>query len=123
MTDLYALLACPKEGGALTAAADALTCDTCATRYPIRDGVVSFVDAAELTDVDRREQSSRDDEASWYDSMFEGYTNAIEVPTVVKRLGDPKGPIVDIGSGTGRITEALLQRGQPVVALDYSEAS
>lgn len=123
MTDLFSLLVCPQDGGDLTAADDALTCATCAARHPIRDGVVSFVDVAELSEVDRREQSSRDDEASWYDSMFEGYTNAIEVPTVVRRLGDPKGPIVDIGSGTGRITEALLQLGQPVVALDYSEAS
>ncbi len=123
MTDLYNLLACPRDHGALTAADDVLTCATCSSAYPVREGVVSFVDAAELTERDRREQSSRDDEASWYDSMFEGYTNAIEVPTVVRRLGDPQGPIVDIGSGTGRITEALLQLGQPVVALDYSEAS
>ena len=122
MSDLYELLACPKDRGALRPTDGALECTTCGASYPVTDGIVSFIDQAELTDVDRREQSDRDQESSWYDSMFEGYTNAIEVPTVVKRLGSPGGPIVDIGCGTGRITEALVALGQPVVAIDYSAA-
>lgn len=127
MTDaadqLYALLACPNDGSALRSAEGALECEQCGARYPVRDGLVSFVDEDELSEVDGREQSSRDQESAWYDSLFEGYTNAIEVPTVVRRLDAPDGPLVDIGAGTGRITEALLRLGQPVVALDYSEPS
>ncbi|MDQ3641774.1 MAG: class I SAM-dependent methyltransferase [Actinomycetota bacterium] len=64
----------------------------------------------------------RDEESVWYDPMFEGYTNAVEVPAAVRRVGTPGGPIVDAGCGTGRITEALTALGQPIVAIDYSEA-
>ena len=54
--------------------------------------------------------------------MYVGYTDLVEVPTVVRRLGRPFGPILDAGCGTGRITEALVPLGQPIVAIDYSEA-
>jgi len=40
----------------------------------------------------------------------------------VRRLGSPAGPILDAGCGTGRITEALVPLGRPIVAIDYSEA-
>lgn len=117
------LLCCPADRGPLRSLADTLECEVCATRYPVRDGIVSFMDAGELSEIERREQSSRDEESSWYDTMFEGYSNAVEVPTVVRRIGRPGGPILDHGAGTGRITERLLGLSQPVVAVDYSAAS
>ena len=64
----------------------------------------------------------RDEESVWYDPMFEGYTNAVEVPAAVRRVGAPDGPVVDAGCGTGRITEALTPLGLPIIAVDYSEA-
>ena len=64
----------------------------------------------------------RDEESAWYDPMFEGYTNAVEVPAAVRRVGAPDGPVVDAGCGTGRITEALTSLGLPIIAVDYSEA-
>src|SRR5262249_8381648 len=103
VSELHALLARPTDTGGLALTGEGPVCEKCGSHYPITDGLVSFLDQAGLTEVDKREQSSRDQEASWYDSMFEGYTNAIEVPTVVKRLGAPQGPVVDIGCGTGRI--------------------
>jgi 2-polyprenyl-3-methyl-5-hydroxy-6-metoxy-1,4-benzoquinol methylase len=36
--------------------------------------------------------------------------------------GPPAGPVLDAGCGTGRITKALLDLGQPIVAIDYSDA-
>ncbi len=54
--------------------------------------------------------------------MFEGYTNAVEVPAAVRRVGTPTGPILDAGCGTGRINEMLVSLGQPIIAVDYSEA-
>lgn len=117
------LLCCPRDHGAVHNVADAVECELCATRYPMRGGIVSFMDAAALSEVERREQSSRDNESSWYDTMFEGYANAVEVPTVLRRIGHPCAPILDHGAGTGRITERLLSLGQPVVAVDYSTAS
>lgn len=117
------LLCCPRDRGALVNVTDAVECELCATRYPVHGGIVSFMDAAALSEIERREQSSRDDESSWYDTMFEGYANAVEVPTVLRRIGNPRAPILDHGAGTGRITERLLSLGQPVVAVDYSAAS
>ena len=121
---LYELLCCPHDHTApLTAEATHLACPTCHTTFPISDGIVCFLSAHQLSDQLDRERQSRDEESSWYDTMFEGYTNAVEVPSSVRRIGRPDGPILDAGAGTGRITEALLPLGQPIVAVDYSEAS
>jgi SAM-dependent methyltransferase len=119
---LVDLLCCPRDHAApLGEEDDALVCPACGTRYPVRDGMVSFLSAQELSAQDDVERSHRDQEASWYDAMFEGYTNAVEVPAGVRRIGRPDGPILDAGCGTGRITEAMLPLGQPIVAVDYSE--
>ncbi len=122
---LLALLCCPRDRSELKPAGDgsALECAGCGASYPVRDGVVSFLTAEQLSEQELREQSSRDQESVWYDSMFEGYTNAVEVPTVLARIGRPSGPVLDHGAGTGRITAALVELGQPVVAVDYSGAS
>ena len=118
---LVDLLCCPKDQAApLEAVDDALQCPQCHTRFPVADGIVSFLPVQELTEQDHRERAMRDEESSWYDPMFEGYTNAVEVPTAVRRVGQPQGPILDAGCGTGRITEALLALGRPIVAVDYS---
>lgn len=120
---LLDLLCCPKDlAGPLRMVDDALSCPVCETRFPVRDGVVSFLSAQELTEQDHREREMRDEESAWYDPMFEGYTNAVEVPAAVRRVGRPNGPILDAGCGTGRITEALLALGQPLIAIDYSDA-
>lgn len=120
---LVDLLCCPKDLSApLEAGPDDLACPQCGTRFPVREGIVSFLSAQELSDQDHRERAMRDEESSWYDPMFEGYTDAVEVPTAVRRLGQPDGPILDAGCGTGRITEALVPLGQPIVAVDYSDA-
>lgn len=119
---LLELLCCPKDHAApLGEEPDALVCPACDTRYRIRDGIVSFLSAQELSEQDDIERQHRDQEATWYDAMFEGYTNAVEVPAGVRRIGHPTGPILDAGCGTGRITEAMLPLGQPIVAVDYSE--
>jgi SAM-dependent methyltransferase len=117
------LLCCPRDHTApLEEAGDALACPSCGSRFPVRDGIVSFLSAQELSEQEERERAMRDEESSWYDPMFVGYTNAVEVPTSVRRIGQPTGPILDAGCGTGRITEELVKLGQPIVAVDYSEA-
>ena len=121
--ELVDLLCCPQDRtGPLQRDGDRLRCPTCGTEFPVRDGMVSFLSAQELSEQERREQSMRDEESVWYDPMFEGYTNAVEIPAAVRRVGRPDGPILDAGCGTGRITEGLLPLGQPIIALDYSEA-
>ncbi|HEY0393125.1 MAG TPA: class I SAM-dependent methyltransferase [Candidatus Elarobacter sp.] len=121
--ELIGALQCPADGGDLRAAAEALRCAACDARYPVADGVVRFVDAGRLGDEDRREQAARDAESAWYDSMFEGYTNAVEIPTMLARIWRPTGLVLDHGAGTGRLTERLAAAGVPVIAVDYSAES
>ena len=121
--DLLDLLCCPRDRTApLQRDEEQLLCPTCGTAFPIRDGIVSFLPAQELSEQEQRERSMRDEESVWYDPMFEGYTNAVEVPAAVRRVGRPSGPILDAGCGTGRITEGLVPLGLPIIAVDYSEA-
>jgi SAM-dependent methyltransferase len=120
---LLKLLCCPRDQGApLVEKAGSLECPTCSTLYPIVDGIVVFLTAQELSDQEEKERNFRSQESEWYDDMYVGYTDLVEVPTVVRRLERPFGPILDAGCGTGRITEALVPLGQPIVAIDYSEA-
>ncbi len=120
--ELLGLVRCPSDGsGPLHRTDDGLTCPACHARFPYRDGILSFLPAQELTEQEHRERQMRDEESVWYDPMFEGYTNAVEVPAAVRRVGSPTGPILDAGCGTGRITEMLVSLGRPIVAVDYSE--
>ena len=84
--------------------------------------MLSFLDTGAMSDVDRRELASRDAEATWYDTIFGDYTNAVEVPTTVARIGVPDGPVLDFGAGTGRVTTHLAKTfDQPVQSLSNSQ--
>ena len=120
---LLDLLCCPRDQGApLAETGGSLECPTCKALFPVVDGIVVFLTAQQLSEQEERERNFRSQESEWYDDMYVGYTDLVEVPTVVRRLGRPFGPILDAGCGTGRITEALVALGQPIVAIDYSEA-
>ena len=119
---LLDLLSCPRDQGApLAQTGSSLECPTCGSLFPVVDGVVVFLTAQQLSDQEERERRFRSQESGWYDDLYAGYTDIVEVPSVVRRLGRPFGPILDAGCGTGRITEALVPMGQPIVAVDYSE--
>lgn len=121
---LLALLACPSDGGALEVAGEEVRCMACARLVPYRDGVLSFLPDAALDEVGGREQASRDREAEWYASIFPEVTDVVEVPATLGRIGAADGPVLDLGAGTGRLTDHLHRRtGQPVLAVDYSAAS
>ena len=115
-------LCCPRDRGPVETGAGGLACSVCGTHFPIRDGIVSFLSAQALSEQDHRERAMRDDESVWYDPMFEGYTNAVEVPAAVRRVDAREGVVLDLGCGTGRITGALVALGRPIMAVDYSEA-
>jgi ubiquinone/menaquinone biosynthesis C-methylase UbiE/uncharacterized protein YbaR (Trm112 family) len=119
--DLLAALWCPADHGDLRDDGDAATCVTCARRYPVIDGVLSFLADVELVGADRAEQQARDDEASWYDTLWPEYADRIECPAHAEQMGAPSGPVLDIGCGPGRITGHLAGTlGLPTIALDYS---
>jgi len=121
--ELVDLLCCPRDQAApLDVADDALTCPRCGTRYPVADGIVVFLTAQQLSDAEERERAFRGEESAEYDDLYAGYTDAVEVPSVIRRVGRPVGPVLDAGCGTGRITRALVDLDQPIVAIDYSDA-
>ena len=118
---LVDLLCCPSDQGQLRRAPGRLVCGVCDRRYVWDGQLVSFLSDDDLAGVDRSEQVSRDTEAAWYDTIFAEYTNVVEVPATLSRLGRPTGPLLDHGAGTGRITATMVgDLGQPVIALDYS---
>lgn len=120
-TDLLDVLWCPTDHGDLEPADTHVTCRSCATRYPVIDGVLSFLAEADLPELDRREQGHRDAEAQWYDSIWPEYMDRVELPAHAERLGPTSGPLLDLGSGPGRVTEYLARDlGHAVIGLDYS---
>jgi len=121
--ELLALLCCPRDQAApLRVGDDALSCPACGTSFPVVDGIVVFLNAQQLSDSEEREKEFRSAESAEYDDLYAGYTDAVEVPSVMRRVGRPTGPVLDAGCGTGRITRALVELGQPIVAVDYSDA-
>lgn len=121
--ELLQLLCCPRDQTSpLHIADDALSCPACGTRLPIVDGIVVFLDAQQLSEEETREKDFRSLESSDYDDLYVGYPDAVEVPSVMRRVGRPVGPVLDAGCGTGRITKALGALAQPIIAIDYSDA-
>jgi SAM-dependent methyltransferase len=121
--ELSDLLCCPRDQAApLRVGDDALSCPACGTSFPVVDGIVVFLSAQQLSDSEEREKEFRSAESAAYDGLYAGYTDAVEVPSVMRRVGRPTGPVLDAGCGTGRITKALVELGLPVVAVDYSDA-
>lgn len=119
--DLLATMWCPDDHGDLRDDGDAASCESCGRRYPVIDGVLSFLAGAELPALDQAEQADRDKEADWYDSIWPEYIDRVELPAHAERMGHPDGPVLDLGSGPGRITEYLArQLGYPTIGLDYS---
>ncbi len=60
------------------------------------------------------------DNADIYDLQYEAYRD--DVPYYVRLATDESGPVLELGSGTGRLTEALLNSGQPVTGVEKSAA-
>lgn len=119
--ELLATLWCPDDHGDLRDVGDAALCENCGRRYPLIDGVLSFLTDVEMAEQDRAEQQDRDQEAGWYDSIWPEYIDRIELPAHAEQMGSPVGPVLDLGSGPGRITEYLARElGHPTLGLDYS---
>ncbi len=119
--DLLGTMWCPEDHGDLRDEGDAASCESCGRRYPVIDGVLSFLAGAALAEQDQAEQADRDQEAGWYDSIWPEYIDRVELPAHAERMGTPDGPVLDLGSGPGRITEYLARElGYPTIGLDYS---
>lgn len=60
------------------------------------------------------------DDALLYDMQYEAYRD--DLPFYLRVAADQGGPVLELGAGTGRITEALAAAGHEVVAVDASAA-
>lgn len=61
-----------------------------------------------------------DDNAALYDLQYGAYRD--DVPFYTRLAFDQGGAVLELGAGTGRLTEALLTAGHEVVAVDASGA-
>lgn len=99
-------LACPRDHASLTAAADALTCSKCGTKYPITRGIL------DLRPDDVREQKEFNDwmkhwgnenQELFSQKFFSFYRKAVFARTVawfIERFFPRAGVFVEAGSGT-----------------------
>lgn len=61
-----------------------------------------------------------DDAPDLYDAHYLAYRD--DVPFYTRLAADAGGPVLELGAGTGRVTEALARAGHHVVAVDASPA-
>lgn len=61
-----------------------------------------------------------DDSADIYDLQYETYRS--DIPHYVRLADEFGGPVLELGAGTGRVTEALARAGHDVVAVEVSQA-
>ena len=122
MSNLMAVLACPKCKGVLQPHGEILDCPSCAASFPVLRGIPRFVPQENYADsfglqwnrfaktqldsaigTDR----SRDrflDETLWDESQLAGKI------------------VLDAGCGSGRFSEIALALGAQLIAIDYSSA-
>jgi SAM-dependent methyltransferase len=116
-------LACPKCGGSLHAhppgAAEHLACAACSVKFPVRDGIPSFVEG---TGTDQAaEIVQRDEEAAAYEGLFLAWESFLEVPPLVLDLAlRPTDWVLEVGAGTGRVVREYIRKVAGVVAVDFS---
>lgn len=60
------------------------------------------------------------DAADVYDLQYEAYRD--DVPFYLQLAADEGGPVLELGSGTGRLTKALARAGNDVTGVELSEA-
>jgi ubiquinone/menaquinone biosynthesis C-methylase UbiE len=96
----------------------------CGTAYPIEDGILNFLGAADLTSAQRQEMRVRDDQAEEYETYNPPMSDTVELPLALASLGVRPGDVVaEVGCGVGRFTRAYAPTARFVVALDFSAAS
>ncbi len=120
------ILVCPSDRSSLVEVGPEgqLGCPACSTVFPVEGGVVRLLPSEQLGAEGLRQQAAWDDQADDYDTWNQGYADRVEVAPTVTPLAGCAGPVLDLGAGTGRMTERLARlTGQPTLALDYSLAS
>jgi len=125
------LLACPFERAALRLEKEQLVCQGCGRKFPIVDGIPSFVvpDLAQVHDEKewlwkQSEMKARNEQAVFYDRLLGLiFLTPFEVRmTVGALLGDRRrfGTLVEVGCGTGRMLQHFAKHADFLVGADLS---
>ena len=131
---LIRLVLCPKDSGTLAVAeatqlkyidTGVARCVRCGASYQIRHGILRILPGQEPLDpISINEQGERDLRADGYDAHFSESANSVELAAVLKeRSSFLDKTVLDVASGTGRVTTRLLPHARAVLASDMSEAS
>ncbi|MBI3273466.1 MAG: class I SAM-dependent methyltransferase [Planctomycetes bacterium] len=129
MTTWHDLLHCPRDGGTLAAEAVAgpatFRCMTCGLSLAPAGGVYDVLSWEGGAAVEQAgELELRDREAEGYDDVRLRIAGGLDLAHVGEGLTGPSGgAALDLGAGTGRVTEMLWRRFARVVALDFSSRS
>lgn len=107
-----------------------LFCPSCASVFQIKDGIPQLLSDHSIGDHPTgrdkaNEMRARDDQARDYDRL-KGLKvlSKLEVPKLLKLFEGGQGDIiVELGAGTGRITEVVAGRVAELVAVDFSVTS
>lgn len=123
------LLCCPFDRAALQAEDTALRCVACSRRFPLQDGIASFVSpdlaqthAPEEWEQKQSEMHARDVQAHLYDRLLGlKLLSPIEVLLTLRALGKRRYTLLaEIGCGTGRMLQHLATLAEEVVGVDFS---
>src|SRR3989344_6902163 len=126
--ELVNILKCPKCAGRLSAFSEGshilegeALCQKCASRYQIREGILSLLQGQGIKDeLLLSEIKARDLDAFRYDGKFSQRFYKEVLPTI-KALGQTNGKnIIEYGCGTGRFTEIFSKDSNWYLATDFS---
>jgi ubiquinone/menaquinone biosynthesis C-methylase UbiE/uncharacterized protein YbaR (Trm112 family) len=109
----------------------AIRCPACATVFPIRESIPSFVsgpgteaDDEEVSRWKAEEQLLRDVQAAQYDGRIADSVVKAELMGLARLSRIERNhALLDLGCGTGRVTLALADKAQTTVGMDFSFAS
>lgn len=128
--NLLAYLSSPKDGSSLSLAKGEVSTsghvysgevtDTGGTLYPIQNGILRLLDTTQLTPIEYQEREQRDSEAQRYNARLRAREYR-EVRPFLRRLAPTSQDVVlELASGTGRVTSMLAGKTKSLIATDFS---
>jgi 2-polyprenyl-3-methyl-5-hydroxy-6-metoxy-1,4-benzoquinol methylase len=119
---LASVVRCPGCAGDLTSSATGLACKRCKREFPLKDGIVRFVEDDKYTrsfSIEwKRHATTQFDSVNNWSASEEKLQRLFPFP-----LEQLRGKLVlDAGVGSGRLSEVLLKHGARVVGIDLSYA-
>ena len=105
-----------------------LSCPACGDVFEVEQGIPRLLYHLEGTmggEDKQQEMRARDTQAVKYDSLaFLKLLSAVEIPMTMQLLEpDPSDLVVELGAGTGRLTERVARAAMFTIAVDFSVES